>query len=333
MSGDAATTAEAGYTFTYGGVRNAKGRAVPTNLPGQEKVIDRVETFLGSPPRLPCGPAVRLTPSKARQAGAMWYARQMNVREGFDTTFVFRIANPSTACDVMADVFTYCRSRGADGLAFVVQNEGNTALGATGSGLGYAGISNSLAVEFDTYHNPDVADVYENHISVQTRGFRQENDAHHFHSLAMTARIADLTTSQHAARIRYIPYVDEDMVFHPSFQATGHSAEFLTNRYFQLGGVGDWGRGLGMLFVYFDDLDSPVITTFVDVASTLALNNSRAYVGFTAATGDAHWQAHDLLSWSFSSLYEEPPLYTPLVINGEGALLPDSFFEEAGSGD
>lgn len=40
-----------------------------------------------------------------------------------------------------------------------------------------------------------------------------------------------------------------------------------------------------MLSVYFDDLDSPVITTFIDVASTLQLNNSRAYVGFTAATG------------------------------------------------
>lgn len=36
-------------------------------------------------------------------------------------------------------------------------------------GLGYDGISNMLAVEFDTYYNPDLSEPYENHVSVQTR--------------------------------------------------------------------------------------------------------------------------------------------------------------------
>lgn len=36
-------------------------------------------------------------------------------------------------------------------------------------GLGYAGISNTLAVEFDTYYNPEMLEPYENHVSVQTR--------------------------------------------------------------------------------------------------------------------------------------------------------------------
>lgn len=35
--------------------------------------------------------------------------------------------------------------------------------------MGYAGISNVIAVEFDTYYNPDLLDPYENHVSVQTR--------------------------------------------------------------------------------------------------------------------------------------------------------------------
>ena len=47
----------------------------------------------------------------------------------------------------MDDVNTYCRSRGADGLAFVMQNVSEVALGNSGSGLGYAGIFNALAVE------------------------------------------------------------------------------------------------------------------------------------------------------------------------------------------
>lgn len=40
---------------------------------------------------------------------------------------------------------------------------------AGGQGLGYAGISNMLAVEFDTYYNAEMLEPYENHVSVQTR--------------------------------------------------------------------------------------------------------------------------------------------------------------------
>jgi Legume lectin domain len=83
--------------------------------------------------------------------------------------------------------------------------------------------------------------------------------------------------------------------------------------------VGDWGSGLGMLYVYIDDLHSPVISTPIDLASTLDLDCGRAYVGFTAATGDEHWQAHDILNWQFSSLFIDKDYTPPLVINGDGA--------------
>lgn len=92
----------------------------------------------------------------------------VNVREGFDTSIKFQISNPSQKCDRLDDVNTYCRSRGADGFAFVLQHTAIDALGNSGSGLGYEGIFNALAVELDTYHNYDQMDYYENHISVQT---------------------------------------------------------------------------------------------------------------------------------------------------------------------
>lgn len=116
-----------------------------------------------------CGPQARLTPSQARSSGAMWYQRKMNVFEGFDTQIKFQISNPSLKCDRMDDVNTFCRSRGADGFAFVIQNVAPDALGNAGSGLGYEGIFNSLAVEMDTYHNYDQMDYYENHIAVMTQ--------------------------------------------------------------------------------------------------------------------------------------------------------------------
>lgn len=39
--------------------------------------------------------------------------------------------------------------------------------------MGYAGISNMLAVEFDTFYNPDLVEPYENHVSIQTRSVHE----------------------------------------------------------------------------------------------------------------------------------------------------------------
>jgi len=84
---------------------------------------------------------------------------------------------PSTVCRIMDGVYTHCRSRGADGFAFVVHNMGSTELGNSGMGLGYDQINNSLAVEFDTFFNAENLDQYENAVSVHTRGSRYPNSA------------------------------------------------------------------------------------------------------------------------------------------------------------
>ncbi len=64
---------------------------------------------------------------------------------------------------------------------------------------------------------------------------------------------------------------------------------------------------------------SPVITTPINLAATLNLDDGRAYIGLTAATGDNYWQAHDILSWTFTSLFVDEPYDAPLIINGQGA--------------
>ena len=103
----------------------------------------------------------------------------MNVGEGFDVYFEFEISLPSTKCSRMDDTNTFCRSRGADGIAFVLQNTSDVALGDAGSGLGYRGIFNALAVEVDTFFNYDNLDLYENHIAVMTHGFRYNLSSNH----------------------------------------------------------------------------------------------------------------------------------------------------------
>ena len=71
--------------------------------------------------------------------------------------------------------------------------------------------------------------------------------------------------------------------------------------------------------MYIDDLFSPVIITPLNLAATLRLDNGRAYVGFTAATGDMHWQAQDLLDWEWTSLFLNTEYTAPIIVNGEGA--------------
>ena len=63
---------------------------------------------------------------------------------------------------------------GADGIVFTLQSQSNTA-GGLGFGIGYAGINNSLGIEFDTYFNtpsafPNVADSDGNHVGINLNG-------------------------------------------------------------------------------------------------------------------------------------------------------------------
>jgi hypothetical protein len=77
--------------------------------------------------------------------------------------------------------------------------------------------------------------------------------------------------------------------------------------------VGDWGAGVGTLAVYVDDMQSPVLVTPLDLGSTLQLDDGRAYVGFTGATGDNHWQVRALPTIVEAlvclSLSHRPPLF------------------------
>ncbi|KAH9148078.1 hypothetical protein LEN26_004610 [Aphanomyces euteiches] len=257
-------------------------------------------------PAKACGPSLRLTGSAPFLTGAAWYPRPLNVREGFDTTFKYRISNPSFHCKNMDDVATHCRARGGDGFAFVVQNVGQEAIGEGGFHLGYGGIPNSLSVEFDTTYNPEMLDLYENHISVHTRGYDVANSGDHSYSLGATSQIPDLTDGIHSVRIRYVPYLDDDQPFHPYFQATAYVSQFLAASEEDSATHIRWyTAGLGCLTIDFDD--RPVLSVPIHLDATLRLTGGRAFVGFTAATGEKAWQVHDIVSWQIDSLRNLPP--------------------------
>ena len=204
------------------------------------------------------GNKLRVTPAANTQVGAAWQTAKQSVQEGFQTTFQFRISDPDMGFN------------GADGFAFVVQNDRVDAMGpplAPGYGGLFetdpeSGIFNSVAIEFDTFWNPERGDPNGNHVSVQTRG-TQANNVNHKYSLGCATPSFNLEDGNiHTALIGYVP---------------------------------------GSLSISLDG--TPLLSVNLDLGSKLNLDQGHAWVGFTAGTGGGY-ENIDIHNWSLTSVPE-----------------------------
>lgn len=207
---------------------------------------------------------LRLTPAQYFVRGSAYTVAPQSVQNGFDTRFQFQING-------MGGLFNDAEGNpGGDGIAFVIQNSSNATLGDYGGQMGYGGIPNSLAIEFDMWFNPpsEHNDPNGNHISVHTRRLLP-NSADEAYSLGYTTAIPNMSDGNvHNAEIRYDP---------------------------------------GTLQIFLDNDVTPRLTIPVNLATTLNLSNGTAFVGFSAATYNA-WENHDLLSWTYTAVPEPSSL-------------------------
>jgi hypothetical protein len=167
-------------------------------------------------------------------------------------------------------------SSGADGLAFVIQNGTMPRLGQSGQNLGYGGITNQFVIHFDNYHWADhpTAGRYDE-IAVLAASSPDQpvyNVAENILA-SVTRQITFSDGAMHAVRILYVP---------------------------------------GNLQVFLDDLKNPVMTVYVNLNKVMDLDDGRAWVGFTAASG-ADWQNHDLVSWTFRDAAATTPVNGHIV--------------------
>lgn len=102
-----------------------------------------------------------LTGNTAGQVGAIWHAQAIDLTRPFD---------------VFASVFFGCADGGADGIDFVFHNN-PVAIGTGGAGMGYAGITPSVAVEFDTWQNGWLNDPPGDHLAVVSNGVNSHTGA------------------------------------------------------------------------------------------------------------------------------------------------------------
>jgi gliding motility-associated-like protein len=102
-----------------------------------------------------------LTANSNWQSGAVWDLNLIDLTQPFDATFCMYMG---------AD------DNGADGFAFVLRDPASSLYGAAGGGLGFGSnngvdaISPSVAIEFDSFYNPDFFDIPEDHTALVLNG-------------------------------------------------------------------------------------------------------------------------------------------------------------------
>ncbi len=251
-------------------------------------------------------------------AESAWFSVPQKISDGFTSYFAFR--------------FSQGTSPFADGLAFVVQNahgsvppvvdqdtncsaigSGPSVVGGGGGCLGYSGIDNSLAVEFDTYTNDydpngqTEGGTQANHIAVQSCGSGVNSASH----LPTGCLVHDELVPTNSAINDTLPLNLSDGQFH----------EVVV----EYSGAG--GTPANLLSIYVDPAfvpgthtpiagSTPVISvTYTFNQHLELLSGDSAYVGFTAATG-ALFEQNEIAAWTYTP-HEPATQQQPLAAAGD----------------
>ena len=178
------------------------------------------------------------------------------------------------------------RTDPADGITFVLASS-PTALGGAGGGIGYQGVSSSVAIEFDTYNNGAGDGARSNHISI--------DEAWNLSNSALT----NVYGNGSCGFAGGIPAQNSNTV--PGCMSNGDL----------------WTATIGFdgshISVGLNDPSEGAAFTAlsnypVDIASLLG--TSTAYVGSTSATGSG-WENHDILNWTFADTASLPDTNAP----------------------
>jgi hypothetical protein len=157
-------------------------------------------------------------------------------------------------------------------MAFVIQPNSPKALGYSGSGLGYAGIENALAIEFDMRVNSEVNDPdvpEQRHISI----------------------IAKKGTAD-AQEVNVIGWNDAPFNFNgPEYE------NFMKNPKIEIRYI------KGKLVIYLNEIVQAKVD--VDIPKLFGMNSNEFFVGFTASTGELT-QDLNIKDWTVGLIQPSP---------------------------
>ena len=215
------------------------------------------------------GAALRLVPAAREQSGAATLAAPLSLApgQGFVTSFSFRLTGGSAG--------PY-----ADGLAFLLARDpaGLGAAGRYGNSMGFEGVADSIAVEFDVFDNGNEPGG-SNHVALDLGG--------------ITSNIAAAS-----------PYGQSscNTIAGPGCMANGDTWTAII-------GYNAIDQALSVA-VRDGDGNTDLLIDRHAVDLPAALGGTLAYAGFGAGTGD-FFMNHDLLSWTIATANPTLDLQNP----------------------
>jgi len=232
------------------------------------------------------------------QFGAAYFNRTYNLTDGFLVQFDVVISNNTANDTTNGSDNAYKFNKPGDGFTFIAQQDdlGCEAVGAQGFGIGYSGIINAIAVEFDVYFNEVASDPSADHIAVQASPYLGEA-VEAYHDGPSLVQIVDVTNTPFAL------YPDQPYPFNVSrtikITYDGLSTEFEVQ------------------------LDSRTVILLNQTSKVTDLSLEAAYLGFTASTG-GYWETVEIKNFYAQVPYRSPspspslspsPSNTPPVIS------------------
>jgi hypothetical protein len=222
-------------------------------------------TLVGSTTAL--GNQLQLTPATYGQAGAAYStsAVTLGASDTFSTTFQFQFTRAG------GDV-----GSPADGIAFIIAASPN-GLGSSGGALGYGGVTNSFAVEFDTYDNtPYVNDgSSSNHIAILENG------------------VVDPSSDLNLVN----PYGVQTCNFNPANPNTAPGC--MSNGDIWTATIGYDGTALSVT-VQDSALAAYTVYTSLPIDIASLIGSTTAYVGFSGGTGSG-FEQQNVLNWQLAN--------------------------------
>ena len=200
---------------------------------------------------------LRLTPAASGQTGAAYSTTPITLGASniFSTIFQFQFTNTGGI-------------NPADGITFVLAAN-PTGLGGAGGGLGYLGVANSVAIEFDTFNNGETGGS--NHVAVDTNGLLNGTGVSPYGVDAPCAAVGNTV------------------------------AGCMSNTHVWTVGIGYDGTTLTVTVQDGAMAVQNIISTPINIAAILGTSN--AFVGFTGGTG-AGFENQDILNWQFADTTE-----------------------------
>ena len=201
---------------------------------------------------------LELTAAAIGESGAAYSttAVTLGASDTFSTTFEFQFTNTGGIDP-------------ADGITFVLA-QSPTGLGIGGGGLGYLGVNNSVAIEFDTYENGGV-DSCSNHVAIDTNGALSNSNLTNLYG------VATCDTGTHTAA----GCMSNGDVWSVTISYDGANLS-----------ASAWDTtGEGSAFPVYSSVP-------LNIASFLG--GTTAYVGFSGGTGSG-FEQQDILNWELAN--------------------------------